>query len=185
MVIKFWRFFFVWFSFSFQILNLNLQFANNYKMHINYQRRKKNPNNKTQTKIKKTFLNKIQNQERSKYIFTQYLFATPKTKSTCRYKIKSSYSRVIMNVRQNLFLTFSKKKKKKKPLNFLRYVFCHFARMSPSRRGPVFAVIYHGLYCLYLPRFRIKSPQFRYSVPHVFSPSFFFSLSLLFPAVAL
>lgn len=82
-----------------------------------------------------------------------------------------------MNVRQNLFLTFSKKKIKKLKF-FLIYVFCHFARMSPSRRGPVFAVIYHGLYCLYLPRFRIKSPQFRYSVPHVFSPSFFLSLSL-------
>lgn len=153
-------------------------------MHINYQRRKKTQIIKHKQKLKKTFLNKIQNQERSKYIFTQYLFATPKTKSTCRYKIKSSYSRVIMNVRQNLFLTFSKKKIKKLKF-FLIYVFCHFARMSPSRRGPVFAVIYHGLYCLYLPRFRIKSPQFRYSAPHVFSPSFFFFLSLLFPAVAL
>lgn len=61
-----------------------------------------------------------------------------------------------MNVRQNLFLTL----KKKKTLNFLRYVFCHFAPVSPSRRDPMFAVIYHGLYCHYLPRFSIKAPQF-------------------------
>lgn len=94
-------------------------------MHINYQRRKKPQIIKHKQKLKKTFLNKIQNEERSKYIFTQYLFATPKTKSTCRYKTKSSYSRVIMNVRQNLFLTFSTKKKKKN-LKFFEICFLSF-----------------------------------------------------------
>lgn len=89
-------------------------------MHINYQRRKK----PQIIKHKQKFLNKIQNEERSKYIFTQYLFATPKTKSTCRYKTKSSYSRVIMNVRQNLFLTFSTKKKKN--LKFFEICFLSF-----------------------------------------------------------
>lgn len=162
----------MWFSFSFQILNLNLQFANNYKMHINYQQRKMK---KKQQIIKIHILTKyaIKNVQN---IFSRNIYSPPQKQNLhVDKKKKKSYSRVIMNVRQNLFLTFSKKKR-----NFLRYVFCHFARMSPSRRGPVFAVIYHGLYCLYLPRFRIKSPQFRYSVPHVFSPSFFFSLSPFF-----
>lgn len=69
--------FFVWFSFSFQILISNLQFAHKYNMHIHNQRRE-NTHFKTQNKnLKINILAKYTT--KNVYTFTQYLFATLKT----------------------------------------------------------------------------------------------------------
>lgn len=89
-------------------------------MHINYQRRKKPQIIKHKQKLKKHFLTKykIKNVQNT---FSRNIYSPPQKRNL---HVESSYSRVIMNVRQNLFLTFSKKKKKN--LKFFEICFLSF-----------------------------------------------------------